>query len=121
LLRRVSGRVLGIRDTGSAAEDRARGRSDTGAAAAADCSADRGAEPGAKKGAAEGLSIRLALQRGDLLAGILPAGLIIVIGLRRRAGARRQHRQGRGDAARLHRVHQILLRNLESITVLLGR
>ena len=35
--------------------------------------ADRGSETCAEKGAAQGLGIRLALQRGDLLAGILPA------------------------------------------------
>src|SRR6516162_10902402 len=61
LLRRVSRRVLGIGDAGSAAEDRARGGADAGTTATANRSADRGAEAGAEKSAAEGLGVRLAL------------------------------------------------------------
>ena len=73
MLRRVARGVLSIHDTCGPAQDCSRSGANAGATAAADCAADRGSETGAEKRAAEGLGIRVALQRGDLLAGILPA------------------------------------------------
>jgi hypothetical protein len=73
LLRRVARGVLSIHDTCGPAQNCSRSRADAGATATADRAADRGSETCAEKGAAQGLGIRLALQRGDLLAGILPA------------------------------------------------
>ena len=104
LLRRVSRRVLGIGDAGSATEDRTRGRADTGATATADRTTDRGSKPGAEKRAAKNLGIRLTLDRSNLLVGILPARLIVIIRLRHHGGAQRH--QDRGGETRLDRPHQ---------------
>jgi hypothetical protein len=91
LLLQVCRRVLGIGGAGAAADDRTRGRTDPGAAAAADSTTECCSGTGAEKSAADGLGICLVAQRGDLRIGILPARLIIVIRLRRRAGARGEH------------------------------
>ena len=88
MLRCICRSVLGIGDAGSATEDPAGGRSDAGSTATTYRSADRRTETGAEQRAAESLGIRLALNRGDLLLGVLPARLIIVIALVVRAAVR---------------------------------
>src|ERR1700737_1006127 len=105
LLLQVCRRALGIGSTGAAADDRARGRADTGAAAAADGTADSSSDPCPQKSAAESLGIHLVTQRGDLLVGILPASLVIIIGLRHRAGAR-EDRQDHTNETRTHHPNQ---------------
>ena len=57
--------------------------------------ADRRSEASAEKSAAKSLDAGLGAQRGDLRIGVLPAGLIIIIGLRQWRGAGRDHCQDR--------------------------
>jgi hypothetical protein len=96
-LLQVCRRVLGIGGAADASDDGARRRADAGTAAATDCAAERGPEAGPEKSAAERLGIGLVAQWRDLRVGILPARLIIIIGLRHRRGVRRNRRQNRPD------------------------
>jgi hypothetical protein len=113
LLLHVCRSVLGVGGPCAAADDRTRGRPDAGAAAAADSTADRRSDAGAEESAAKRLrtrlGARLVAQRGNRRIGVLPAGLIIVIRLRRRTGACREHRQDRAKKTRSDRPHGKIL------------
>jgi hypothetical protein len=105
LLLQVRRRALSIGSTRAPADDRARGRPYAGTATAADGTTDCSSDAGTQKSAAESLGIHLVAQRGDLLVGILPASLVIIIGLRYRAGAR-EHRQDHTNETRTYYPHQ---------------
>jgi hypothetical protein len=105
----VACRILGVCHTGSSAENRAGRRPDAGAPTAADCGADRRSETGAEKGAADGLRVGLVAQRGDLRIGVLPANLIVIIGLRQSRSAHRERRRNRADKLRTERHHREIL------------
>jgi hypothetical protein len=95
LLLEITRRILGIGGADAGADDRTWCRSDAVAAAAAHRGTERCPETSAKESAADSLGIDLIGQRGGLCIGKLPAHLIIIIRLRHRAGARREHRQNR--------------------------
>jgi hypothetical protein len=87
LLLQVSRCVLSIGGADPGAHDRARSRSDAGAAVAADRGTERHAETSAKNSAANRSRISLVAQRGDLRVGILPTCQVIIGRLRHHAGA----------------------------------